>query len=368
MKVYIYIIFCICFGLFLNTCTSSLMQEITRYDILLLRSSKSDFSLTDSLTCTYIPLETNNNCLIGDIHKIILSSGYFLIQSDENLFQFDINGKFVRKIASQGRGPGEYLGITDYSVDDSTLHIHILDVYGQKIVIYNMLGEFIEEKKCENMWSSFEVFNNMYIAHPLNFFGNEPCMLKIIDENDSTTCIPNNLIIDKQDFFLVSNVKNFQKTGEEFIFQQQFNDTVYRFNPDTKTFSACYYFDFKSAKLPAGLLENSSSFDNQSSIYGYIFDITESNEYIFLSIFYREKLEKYVINKKNNKTYFVKKNNQNINIWPKWSNEKDVLMDYIQTVQFMDNKEKIYDDNIKKNISKLDEDSNPVIVIMKQKM
>lgn len=55
-----------------------------------------------------IPLETKNNCLIGSIGEIHLSENYILIASGLNLYQFDLEGKFLHEIGGVGKGPGEH--------------------------------------------------------------------------------------------------------------------------------------------------------------------------------------------------------------------------------------------------------------------
>jgi len=57
----------------------------------------------------YIPLETNNSCLIADASFVSLYDEFILVaDSKHNVFLFDLNGKFIRKIGIKGKGPGEY--------------------------------------------------------------------------------------------------------------------------------------------------------------------------------------------------------------------------------------------------------------------
>jgi hypothetical protein len=264
-----------------------------------------------------------------------------------------------------GKGPGEYVTIFDVSVDEISGQIYIYDNSDQKVLIYNMFGEYLDQKYCEEMWYRFEVFNNLYVAHPSNMFGNAPCMLKIIAEKDSAICIRNHLLFEPQDLFLVYSVKNFQKTNDGLIFMQQFNDTVYRFKSNKKTFSADYYFDFGSARLPVNLLASSVGFDTQSSKYGYLKDVTENSKYLFVTIFYRGKDEKYVIDKSTGNNYSIEKQQQSVNFWPKWGYERDILIDFVQAEELIKNQGKVSDEQLKTIISTLHEESNPVIVLIK---
>jgi hypothetical protein len=74
-----------------------------------------------------IPLETTDNSLIGasmGISGIITDEDIFIHDFRyHNLFNFDISGKFKRKIGSRGRGPGEYRELRDFRIgDDGNLY------------------------------------------------------------------------------------------------------------------------------------------------------------------------------------------------------------------------------------------------------
>lgn len=57
----------------------------------------------------YIPLETNDNCLIGGELNISIS-GNDIIAADHqtrSFYRFNNSGKYINKIGNQGQGPGE---------------------------------------------------------------------------------------------------------------------------------------------------------------------------------------------------------------------------------------------------------------------
>ncbi|MDR1339890.1 MAG: 6-bladed beta-propeller [Prevotellaceae bacterium] len=61
---------------------------------------------------TFIPLETTDECLIGNtILGIHFSKDYIVIvdRTPRQILLFDKTGKFIRKIGNRGQGPGEYL-------------------------------------------------------------------------------------------------------------------------------------------------------------------------------------------------------------------------------------------------------------------
>jgi len=348
---------CCCLSLF--SCSSPFKTGPVCYDIKSLRNSKELFDYKGQLT--YIPLETSPDCVIGAINKIILTSDHIFVFSRDVLNQFDTKGKFIRKIGSMGRGPAEYSIITDVAVDEALGQALICDL--KKINIYDLSGGYLGSKNTDVLCKRLEVINNMYVVNPWNYTGKEPCMLKIIEENNSPTCFKNDVLYNSQDFFQVFDFKNLQKFDKELIFHQQFNDTIYRFDPRDKTLSARYYFDFGNAMFPLDLLENIGKYRDESSNYGYLEDVCENGSYIFVTIFYKGENERYVINKKNGKSYAVNENQ--FLIWPRWSDERGTLITFLHVGNLLKHKDEIADSNLKNILPELKEENNPVIVLMK---
>ncbi len=92
-------------------------------------------SLKDFIDTTkYICLETNPNCLIEKIQKILLYKGNFFISDFNTILKFDANGNFICKIGNKGRGPKEYSRNSDMFVYSDTLFVNARD----RIVGYNI--------------------------------------------------------------------------------------------------------------------------------------------------------------------------------------------------------------------------------------
>jgi hypothetical protein len=60
-----------------------------------------------------IILEAGKDCLIGSLDELQIFDGRIYILDKhiaKSLFVFDMEGRFIRKIGSLGRGPGEFAG------------------------------------------------------------------------------------------------------------------------------------------------------------------------------------------------------------------------------------------------------------------
>lgn len=135
----------------------------------------------------YIPLETKDNCLIGGELSIGIS-GTAIIAADHqtrSFYRFDTSGKFTNQIGRQGQGPGEYSVGLFYMTDPVEKHIYIQD-FGN-LFCYDFNGKFIKriDTPSLNMGVS-EMLNRDYIVYSNNlYFENKknPHQLYVIDKN-----------------------------------------------------------------------------------------------------------------------------------------------------------------------------------------
>lgn len=120
-------------------------------------------SFVDSIL--YIPLETNNECLIGSVDKIIVTDNdYYIIDKDVtcSILCFEKSGKFVRKISERGVAPGQYVKITDVNVREDK--IYIWDCSLRKLFIFSTDGYFEREIKTNYWADSFFVLDDSWVA------------------------------------------------------------------------------------------------------------------------------------------------------------------------------------------------------------
>jgi hypothetical protein len=106
----------------------------------------------------YIPLETRNDCLIGEIERLFVVDGSFCIVDGitESVLIFNPDGGFSHKIDRQGRGPEEYSRIYHATVDVISKDIYIYSDVNQAVFRYSWQGEFIEKIAMPMILSSFE--------------------------------------------------------------------------------------------------------------------------------------------------------------------------------------------------------------------
>jgi len=101
-----------------------------------------------------IILETNANILLGKINGMqIYKDWIFVLDRDHNVgvYAFDKKGAFIQKYGKRGIGPGEYLSISDFTIDTENNTIYLMDSEANQILRYNIsTGEYINKIMLEN--------------------------------------------------------------------------------------------------------------------------------------------------------------------------------------------------------------------------
>lgn len=89
---------------------------------------------------------------VGRVDKIMLSDTMLFVLDKhfaKKLFVYDLDKecRFIFSIGNRGKGPGEFLRISDFTIEEEQKHILISDMQLRKLCYYNFDGEFIKEVK-----------------------------------------------------------------------------------------------------------------------------------------------------------------------------------------------------------------------------
>lgn len=97
---------------------------------------------------TILPLETNDDCLISSIDRIIISNNKIIIlnKGREVLIFDQQTGKFINKIANVGNGVGEYRHLMDIAYNEDENQLILYSDY-KYLLFYKMDGKFVDRFK-----------------------------------------------------------------------------------------------------------------------------------------------------------------------------------------------------------------------------
>ena len=156
---------------------------------------KKELILQDFMDVEYIPLETKDDFIC---QGLVLAIGKDIILArnrvrDGDIFIYDRKtGKGLKKINREGQGGEEYVGITEVVLDEANKEIFVIAYTGSKISVYDLDGNFKRSFKAVGTESHINTFNydrdNLISYVPDNSL-----------ENPSNAIPPYYLIFSKQD-------------------------------------------------------------------------------------------------------------------------------------------------------------------------
>ena len=186
----------------------------------------------------FIPFDNNPEALLGRIHDIGFSKDYVFINTSRSpVMQFSRTGKFIRKIGTQGRGPGQYDLCVTFSIDEKNKRIYILGNGTQNMLVYDFDGDFIRSIKFPtrdyylNVWSRDSLFVSFW--PPME--GNESYVfIEHNEQGDTLQGIANHIFWKRTDqyygFDVYSSQNCFYRFQNKLHMKGWYNDTVYTYD------------------------------------------------------------------------------------------------------------------------------------------
>lgn len=116
-------------------------------------------NLNDIADIKYIPLETTDESLIGVINKYYYTDSLIiLVDSQQKIFFFNTNGRFLHSFYHLGSSPYEYQLLKNFTVDPCKKELYINDAYAYRFIVYDYEGNYIREFK----YNKEKLFNYIY--------------------------------------------------------------------------------------------------------------------------------------------------------------------------------------------------------------
>lgn len=230
-----------------------------------------------------VPLETQDESLVGRIGNIIIKNGHIYIADRSTVFKFDENGVFESKISRQGRGPGEYYNITDFQIGGNDNPLVYCDLC-KKIFEYDWSGTLVNTTDVDFYGYSIFLANDssLFIFQGSNGEKHKVCQYKDNVLINSYIYLDDHL----KEFLHTAGLQNFSTFNGCTYFYERYNDTVYQLVNDE--FVPKFVVNYNGRNIPKSYFERNYSdmrefvntIDNQF-VYGiYSFLETDSQYYV----------------------------------------------------------------------------------------
>ncbi len=235
----------------------------------------------------YIPLETNDSVLLSEISSLVYSNDRIYVSDNSKIFVFDNKGNHIRTLSRKGRGPGEYLTLQSFKVDKISGSIFISDQLG-KVTIYDSLHNYVSsvEPKVKSMFFTgfenfgdtlfFATFFSRTLESEMIMFNNQSKLIdsglfktpsyKTDNDNKSRVIIPPLI---------------FRHNNEIRCFARRGADTVFSINNKLEK-TVAYVFKFGKYKEPADATNQEVGSNDARFIS--INNLAESDNTLFMSV------------------------------------------------------------------------------------
>lgn len=243
-----------------------------------------------------------NNELIGNISNIYLKKDFIIIYAD-NLYLYDYDGNFIKKIGRNGKGPGEYLSI--HGVECNKLGFFIMDRSQQKIIHLNDQGRYIRDYKIGLFGEAYSKWNNInliYTGNEINKYNNK---LFIFDNDFNYKMSFLKISENEHRFVNFYDKTNFYNYKDSIRFLCSFDNNIYNLDNKGYVLRKRYKVDFGKYTIPEDYFNRQFSdsrdfmMNLRASSYAYrIMGFYENDHEIIFMFWYRDKMLLAIYNKR----------------------------------------------------------------------
>jgi len=114
-----------------------------------------------------VPLETTPNCLLTSISQVDEADGkLFILDADRTrgLFVFSKEGRFLYKIGTLGKGPGEFTDLSTFSFSLDQKTVYLCPQSQKKLIAFNTDGHWICDIPTADYYSDAQFLSdNQYV-------------------------------------------------------------------------------------------------------------------------------------------------------------------------------------------------------------
>lgn len=131
----------------------------------------------------YLPL--GNEIFLSEIEQVkYFDEQYFVIDKNKGFFRFSEKGKLLNQIGKQGKGPGEYLHIVDFVVHPQTGNIY--SIRGEKpnhIMVFSLNGKYLQTIELKNLAKNIGITNQNLCIYYFDSRQNIEKNIEILDKD-----------------------------------------------------------------------------------------------------------------------------------------------------------------------------------------
>ena len=206
--------------------------------------------LMDSIS--YIPLETNDTCLVSNVRDIQYHKDKLYLFDDnlQKIFIFDIMGNCLSIIADRGNGPKEYISLSAFYINELKDQLVLIDNTQKKEMVYDLNGHFQYTQSIDYSIKSVSFLSNgtkLIVRQPVDAVLSTGYLLNISDNKGNNIkyfpfTYENGTPISSKDHDITVY-------GNTFYYNYLNNDTIFYFD-EQGNFQPQMIVDFNGFGIP----------------------------------------------------------------------------------------------------------------------
>lgn len=209
----------------------------------------------DTTQCEIIPIETSDECLIGEVSKVFFKNDriYILDKDANGVFILHEDGTLDRSIFAEGRSNREYMELGDMYVTDKL--IYLFDNILMKILCFDLDGQYQKTIDISPYWANRILVqnNNIYLINEWSETEKGQYLLFVLDGDGKL--LGKFLPFEETERYGGKDMESYTVLGDEVLLCYPSDNTVYRVADGACT--PKYRIDFGDNALPKEYLTKS---------------------------------------------------------------------------------------------------------------
>ncbi len=234
------------------------------------------FNLSEVSDSTFvIPLETRDECLLDGISAVKIADGKIFVSGGENtlspVYVFDSKGRFLNKIGTRGKGPGEIIEPQGFVIDSEKEEVNIYENVLRKHLFFDYNGVFLREVKndiyCTDFARVTDEVNAYFSCFQVNRPEHDGYNYQLIVASPSGKRVGVAFPYSKEMYDEGCRVQstNFSTFKDSLYFLDIFNDTIYAVTESE--ISPRFIFDFGKHAVPEDIWTDRYTTEQRSKLW-----------------------------------------------------------------------------------------------------
>jgi len=364
--------------------------QIVKVDINPTSQPKGSLTLSElAEQIEYIPLETNDKCIVGKITYFDVSDNYIVayVYQTQEIFLFARTGRFITKIGKRGQGPAEFNSPRRVYIDELKQCVYVHDA--NKLLVYNFAGKYVTSFSFNRGYILLAYNNNQFITGIESTQSNEDyyvygiwdSALKLIKQG--VKGVPVEI---RGRFNSGAHVGNpilcYIYRGFPHLKESVLNDTIYLLNRNNEFIPKYVINCGRYGMTPEIKGDTDHFFENYKKYVGGMY-FYETSDFLLAEYFFNNEMLPCYFDKKNKKLlYFNSKDGiqddysggidffpskQVNNYWYAFYNASELLDKFDKQKKITPKGPSATASKIQSIIKNLDAEDNPVLIVVKLK-